>query len=152
MRTVLLALATVLVMVSAVSAKNENSYEFDSEQQRETYQQLVKELRCPKCQNQNIADSNAPLAEDMRDRTYEMLREGQSREDIIRYMVARYGNFVHYRPPITAATSILWWAPLLVLFMGIAVAVILTRKKKAAVELTQEERARLEQLRKSGDE
>lgn len=152
MRTLLLGLVVTFIMVSAVSAKNENRYQFDNEEQRETYQQLIKELRCPKCQNQNIADSNAPLAEDMRDRTYEMLKAGQTREEIIQYMVARYGNFVHYRPPLTAATSILWWAPLLIIFIGIAVAVILTRKKKAVVELTQEERTRIEQLRKPGDE
>lgn len=151
-RTLLMAFAAVLMFVSAVSAENENSYQFESEQQRATYQQLTKELRCPKCQNQNIADSNAPLAEDMRDRTYQMLKEGQSREEIIEFMVARYGDFVHYQPPFTTITSILWWGPLVIVIIGIGTAVGLTRKKKAAVELTQEERQRLEQLRKSGDE
>jgi len=151
-RSLLSTFAVVFVLVSAVSAENENSYQFDNEQQRATYQQLTKELRCPKCQNQNIADSNAPLAEDMRDRSYQMLKEGKSREEIIQFMVVRYGDFVHYQPPFTTVTSILWWGPVLILLIGIGVAVGLTRKKKAAVELTPEERKRLEQLRKSGDE
>ena len=151
-RSLLLAFTAVFLLIPAAAAENENNYQFDNEQQRLTYQQLTKELRCPKCQNQNIADSNAPLAEDMRDRSYQMLKEGQSREEIIEFMVARYGDFVHYQPPFTTVTSILWWGPLLIVIIGIGVAVSLTRKKKAAVELTQEERQRLEQLRKSGDE
>lgn len=151
-RSLLLAFVVSFLLIAAASAENENNYQFDNEQQRATYQQLTKELRCPKCQNQNIADSNAPLAEDMRDRTYQMLKEGQSREEIIQFMVARYGDFVHYQPPFTTVTSILWWGPLLIVFIGIGIAVALTRKKKAAVELTPEERQRLEQLRKSGDE
>lgn len=151
-RTLLLAFATTFLLAFSALAENENSYQFDNEQQRATYHQLIKELRCPKCQNQNISDSNAPLAEDMRDRTYQMLKEGKSREEIIQFMVARYGEFVHYQPPFTTATSVLWWGPLLVVVIGIGIAVGLTRKKKAAVELTPEERQRLEQLRKSGDE
>jgi cytochrome c-type biogenesis protein CcmH len=151
-RSLLLAFTAVLLLIPAAEAENENNYQFDNEQQRTTYQQLTKELRCPKCQNQNIGDSNAPLAEDMRDRSYQMLKEGQSREKIIEFMVARYGDFVHYQPPFTTVTSILWWGPLLIVIIGIGVAESLTRKKKAAVELTQEERQRLQQLRKSGDE
>ena len=130
-RSLLLAFVAVFVLTSTASAENENNYQFDSEQQRATYQQLTKELRCPKCQNQNIADSNAPLAEDMRDRSYQMLKEGKSREEIIQFMVARYGDFVHYQPPFTTATSILWWGPLLIVVIGIGVAIGLTRKKKS---------------------
>ncbi|MCA1768010.1 MAG: cytochrome c-type biogenesis protein CcmH [Idiomarina sp.] len=151
-RSLLLAFTAAFLLIPAATAENENNYQFDNEQQRATYQQLTKELRCPKCQNQNIADSNAPLAEDMRDRSYQMLKEGKSREEIIEFMVARYGDFVHYQPPFTTVTSVLWWGPVLIVIIGIGVAVSLTRKKKAAVELTQEERQRLEQLRKSGDE
>ncbi|MGM7319407.1 cytochrome c-type biogenesis protein [Idiomarina sp. ST10R2A5] len=151
-RTPLLALITAFLMVSFVSAEDENTRQFENEQQHETYRQLIKELRCPKCQNQNIADSNAPLAEDMRDRTYQMLKEGKSREEIINFMIARYGDFVHYQPPFTKVTSILWWGPLLILVIGVGTAIALTRKKKAVAELTQDERERLEQLRKSRDE
>ncbi|MGM0905964.1 MAG: cytochrome c-type biogenesis protein [Pseudomonadota bacterium] len=151
-RTLLLTLTTAFLLVSFVSAEDENTRQFENEQQYETYRQLIKELRCPKCQNQNIADSNAPLAEDMRDRTYQMLKEGKSREEIINFMVARYGDFVHYQPPFTKVTSILWWGPLLILVIGVGTAIVLTRKKKAVAELTQEERERLEQLRKSRDE
>lgn len=151
-RSVFLAVVWALILSTAAVADTENSYQFDSEQQRETYHQLTKELRCPKCQNQNIADSHAPLAEDMRDRTYQMLKEGQSREQIIDFMVARYGDFVHYQPPFTAATSILWWGPVLIVLIGLVLAFSLTRKRNNNTELTSEERERLEQLRKSGNE
>lgn len=151
-RSVFLALIGALIFSSAALADNENSYQFDNEQQRETYHQLTKELRCPKCQNQNISDSQAPLAEDMRDRTYQMLKEGQSREQIIDFMVARYGDFVHYQPPFTAVTSILWWGPVVIVVIGLILAFSLTRKRNTNTELTLEERERLKQLRKSGNE
>jgi cytochrome c-type biogenesis protein CcmH len=136
----------------SVVAQDATQRSFDNEQQREVYQQLIKELRCPKCQNQNIADSNAPLAEDMRDKSYEMLKAGKSKQEIIDFMVERYGNFVHYKPPFTAATAVLWFGPVVILIIGIGVAVLLTRKKKEQTALTPEERAQLEQLRKNDND
>lgn len=138
--------------VFCAAAEEAVSRSFENEQQRETYQQLIKELRCPKCQNQNIADSNAPLAEDMRDKSYEMLKAGKSKQEIIEFMVDRYGNFVHYKPPFTAATAVLWFGPVVILIIGIGVAVLLTRKKKEQTALTPEERAQLEQLRKNDND
>lgn len=149
----LLLLVTLLsVLVFSASAQDALSRSFDSEQQRETYQQLIKELRCPKCQNQNIADSNAPLAEDMRDKSYEMLKAGKSKQEIINFMVERYGNFVHYEPPFTAATAVLWFGPLVIVIIGIGVAVVLTRQKKEQTALTPEERAQLDRLRNNDND
>ncbi|MFD2632385.1 cytochrome c-type biogenesis protein [Idiomarina piscisalsi] len=149
-------LLPMLFLLSAfafsVVAQDATQRSFDNEQQREVYQQLIKELRCPKCQNQNIADSNAPLAEDMRDKSYEMLKAGKSKQEIIDFMVERYGNFVHYKPPFTAATAVLWFGPVVILIIGIGVAVLLTRKKKEQTALTPEERAQLEQLRKNDND
>ena len=149
-------LLPMLFLLSAFAfsavAQDATQSSFDNEQQREVYQQLIKELRCPKCQNQNIADSNAPLAEDMRDKSYEMLKAGKSKQEIIEFMVERYGNFVHYKPPFTAATAVLWFGPVVILIIGIGVAVLLTRKKKEQTALTPEERAQLEQLRKNDND
>lgn len=84
---------------------------FKDDVQKSMYMDLVTELRCPKCQNQNIADSNAVIAQDMRVKTKELLDEGYSKQDVIDYMVNRYGQFAHYDPPLTLATSILWFVP-----------------------------------------
>ena len=69
-------------------------YEFEEEQQHQQYERLIDELRCPKCQNQNIADSNAPLAKDLRQKVHEQILDGKSHEEIVQYMVDRYGDFV----------------------------------------------------------
>ena len=84
---------------------------FKDDMQKSMYLDLVTELRCPKCQNQNIADSNAVIAQDMRVKTKELLDEGYSKQEVIDYMVNRYGQFAHYQPPLTLATSILWFVP-----------------------------------------
>lgn len=129
--------------------------EFSSAQQEKDYQSLTQELRCPQCQNNNIADSNATIAVDMRAKVYELLKEGQNKQDIINYMVERYGNFVTYNPPVTSSTIILWVAPLTLVILGIFV--VLRRKSnqgttKSAVEtqpvLTHEQQKRLEELLK----
>ncbi|PYE32720.1 cytochrome c-type biogenesis protein CcmH [Idiomarina fontislapidosi] len=142
------AVLATLFSVYAVGQASIRQHEFETEAQRQLYQTLIQELRCPKCQNQNIADSNAPLSEDMRDRTYTMVMEGKSREEIIDYMVARYGNFVHYRPPFNWYTSILWWGPLLIIAIGVGVAWMMSRKRKQPLALSEEEQERLKQLRK----
>jgi cytochrome c-type biogenesis protein CcmH len=91
---------------------------FDSADQESTYKELTEELRCTVCQNQNIADSNAELAQDLRRKTYNMVREGKTKAEIKDYMVQRYGNFVLYKPPVTAGTSLLWAGPFLFLLFG----------------------------------
>ena len=80
---------------------------------------LAEELRCLVCQNQTIADSNAPLAVDLRNQVREKLGAGMSERDIIDYMVARYGDFVLYRPPVKATTMLLWFGPPLLLLLGL---------------------------------
>ena len=92
---------------------------FANDSERELYQQLTAELRCPQCQNQNIADSNAIVAVDMRQKTYQLIREGKDRQQILDYMINRYGDFVHYLPPVTRYTLWLWLLPLLML-LGLA--------------------------------
>ncbi|WP_127960267.1 cytochrome c-type biogenesis protein [Serratia microhaemolytica] len=113
----LCALLLALLLTSHASAVIE-SYVFDSPEQQQLYRELTLQLRCPKCQNNNIADSNAIIAADMRNKVYELLNQGNSKQEVINYMVARYGNFVTYQPPVTAATLILWIGPLLFVVLG----------------------------------
>ena len=133
------------VAFSAIDALN-----FSSPQQESDYHQLTQSLRCPQCQNNNIADSNATIAVDMRGKVFELLQEGKSKNDVVDYMVARYGNFVTYDPPMTASTLVLWIAPLLLVLLGVVF--LLRRKPKAqsAVKsqdvLTDEDNARLAEL------
>ncbi|RUO45019.1 cytochrome c-type biogenesis protein [Idiomarina aquatica] len=146
----LLCMGALLLSFSAALLAQQVTYdghEFDNEQQRRTYEALIKELRCPKCQNQNIADSNAPLAEDMRERAYQMVMAGQSKQQVIDYMVARYGNFAHYKPPFNAFTAVLWLAPLVIALAGIIIALRLSRKRSQPVALSDEEQRELAQLK-----
>ncbi|MGL4250473.1 MAG: cytochrome c-type biogenesis protein [Aeromonas sp.] len=147
----LLMLLGWAVQVPAMAAID--VYRFESDSQEQVFRELTRELRCPKCQNQDIADSNAGLAKDLRDKTYQMVREGKDKEEIVDYMVARYGNFILYNPPLMASTLILWLGPLVVILIGGTV--IFVRSRRAPVMSTQsdstlseEERRRLAELLK----
>ncbi len=93
--------------------------EFDSPEQEALFQQLTQELRCLVCQNQNLADSDADLARDLRMEVYEMVKSGQNAEEIKAFLVARYGDFVLYRPPLQRNTLLLWGLPPLLLLVGL---------------------------------
>ncbi|QWL57323.1 cytochrome c-type biogenesis protein CcmH [Aeromonas jandaei] len=128
-------------------------YTFDNDNQEQVFRELTRELRCPKCQNQDIADSNAGLAKDLRDKTYQMVRQGKDKDEIVDYMVARYGNFILYNPPLMASTLILWLGPLLVIVIGLGVVVMRSRRPVAAakpvdIALSEEEQRRLAELLK----
>ncbi|MGF1910340.1 cytochrome c-type biogenesis protein CcmH [Vibrio kasasachensis] len=105
-------------------------YEFENLQQEQQFKELGNTLRCPKCQNNTIADSNAELAQDLRHKVYEMTKQGKSKDEIVDYMIARYGNFVTYNPPFTVATSILWLGPLAVVLFGFGIIIMRSRKTK----------------------
>ena len=95
-------------------------YDFDSVQQEAQYRGLIEELRCPKCQNQNLAGSDAPIAQDLKQKTYDMVKEGRSDGEIRDYMQERYGDFITYKPPVRPSTWILWFFPPLLLITLIA--------------------------------
>ena len=118
---------------------------FTSQEQEKEYQQLTQELRCPQCQNNNIADSNATIAVDMRAKVFELLQEGKSKQQVVDYMVQRYGNFVTYDPPLTAATIMLWVLPLLLVLFGIAL-VLRRRPKIQNAMQNQEQNVSVEQM------
>lgn len=114
-------------------------YEFENLEQEQQFKDLGHTLRCPKCQNNTIADSNAELAVDLRHKVYEMTKEGKSKQEIIDYMIARYGNFVTYNPPFTVATAILWLGPISVVLFGFGFIVIRSRKPKVATTKEKEQ-------------
>ena len=111
-------LLCALILMSSSAWAVIETYEFSSPDLASRYHLLSQELRCPKCQNQNIADSNAPIARDLRVVLYEQLEAGQSDAQILDFMVARYGQFVRYRPEVDRQTALLWWSPALLLVLG----------------------------------
>lgn len=102
--------------------------EFDNEAQREAYSELTAELRCLVCQNQNLADSDAPLAVDLKHEIRDMLLAGQNQQEITEFMVQRYGDFVLYRPPVQTNTYLLWGLPVLLVLIALIFMVIFSRR------------------------
>jgi cytochrome c-type biogenesis protein CcmH len=129
-------------------------HKFDNPEQEEQYKRLVTELRCLVCQNQNLADSNADLAKDLREEVYEMIQNGATDQEIINFMVARYGDFVLYRPPFKATTAFLWVGPFIILLGGFVILLVFIRKRRQAttVELDESAQARARQLLKETNE
>ena len=128
-----------------------DTYEFKNDAERDRFRELTKELRCPKCQNQDIADSNAPIATDLRREIFRMLGEGKDNQQIIDFMVDRYGDFVRYKPALTGKTAILWFGPLVLLLGGFVVIGVVvgrrrTRRATRTDTLSAEERQRLDTL------
>lgn len=123
-------------------------FDFDTPEQEAQFQELSHTLRCPKCQNNSISDSNAELAKDLRLKVYQMTKEGKSKQEIVDYMVARYGNFVTYKPPFNASTAVLWGAPIFVVLFGLFVIVRRSAKAKTDVitDWDEEQEARLKAL------
>tara|TARA_B100001123_G_scaffold287221_1_gene320160 strand:+ start:94 stop:579 length:486 start_codon:yes stop_codon:yes gene_type:complete len=97
------------------------TYEFSDPKDESRYQDMIAQLRCLVCQNQNLADSNAELAKDLRAKTYEMINTGASDEDIADFMIARYGDFVLYKPPLRLRTTLLWGGPFALLLIALIV-------------------------------
>ncbi|GBU08912.1 cytochrome c-type biogenesis protein CcmH [Gammaproteobacteria bacterium] len=116
------------IFIHTISLAAIDPYVFERPQDELRFQQLSAELRCPKCQNQNIADSNAPLSKDLKDRVYSMINDGRSDSEIMNFMVERYGDFVTYRPPIRPLTYILWFGPFIFGFLIILVIIVLRKK------------------------
>ena len=144
--TLFVAAALLLGTWGSVSAKVE-VVEFDDPVKQALYQDMIKELRCLVCQNQNLADSNAELAVDLRNRTRELIEAGRDRSEIVDYMVARYGDFVLYRPRFNAATAFLWVSPV-ILLLGALLMILRWRRRAvtASTGYTEEDLARAREL------
>jgi cytochrome c-type biogenesis protein CcmH len=125
MRSLIFALSLLSLSIFAT----EEAYHFDNADKQQLFLELTQELRCPQCQNQNIADSDAMIAHDLRRKVYELLKQGKSREEVVEFMRSRYGDFVSYKPPVTPITVWLWLLPILFV-VGAATFVLRQRKKQ----------------------
>lgn len=117
------AMAMVLLVagLSMSAWANIDTYQFDNPRQEAQYRALIEEFRCPKCQNQNLAGSDAPIAQDLKQKTYDMVKDGRSDAEIRQYMNERYGDFISYKPPVRPSTWILWFfPPVLLVFVMLA--------------------------------
>lgn len=147
-----LAIGLLLMSVSVSSFGAIDIHEFKSAEDEARYKALIEELRCPKCQNQNLAGSDAPIAMDLKNQTYQMINDGRSDTEIRAYMVERYGDFISYKPPMRPSTWILWLFPpvlLVVLITGWLYQAKKGRKISEQVDaLSDSEEARLAQILK----
>ena len=136
-----------LLGVWVVGVSTIDAFEFEDEAERLRYNGLIAEFRCPKCLNTNLSGSDAPVARDLRRTVYRLVDEGMTDDQVRRYLQARYGDFVLYDPPVRANTWILWFGPPLLLLAGI---LVLRRigSRMTRVSLSDDERARLEVIRK----
>ena len=121
-----LLLCWVMLLPAALPAAVE-TFEFSSDEMRERYQVLVEKLRCPKCQNQNLAGSDSPISADLRREVFLLLEEGQSDQQIIDFLVARYGTFILYDPPKEGTTRWVWLIPGVFLLLGIGLVAMVLR-------------------------
>jgi cytochrome c-type biogenesis protein CcmH len=101
-------------------------------QEEARYQRLISQLRCLVCQNQTIAESNAPLAQDLRNQVQALMRQGKSDAEILQYLTERYGDFVLYRPPLKRSTWLLWGGPFLLLALALLIAALVLRRRREA--------------------
>ncbi len=150
-----LALLTSLIAPLMVSSSwaADIPMQFTDPAQATRYEALLAELRCLVCQNQSLADSNADLAQDLRQEVYRMVQSGDSDEKIIGFLVARYGDFVLYRPRVKPVTYLLWFGPAILLLIGAFVVVRFIRRRGAQVDttLTEQEQQRVTALLEAGE-
>jgi len=116
-------------LLSNFAYANDEPVIFENKNLEERYYFLIEEIRCLVCQNQSLADSNAPLAQDLRNEIFKMIQENKSNIEIMEFLVERYGDFVLYRPPLKKNTWLLWFGPFLFLVIGFFVAVFVIKKQ-----------------------
>ena len=128
---------------------SEDAYKFDNGAQHATFIELTKALRCPKCQNQNLADSDAMIAQDLKRKVHELILQGQSSEQIIHFMKQRYGDFVYYQPPVNPTTIWLWILP--IGFILAAGGAVIFSQRKGSTQLSDEQAKHAQTLLEKDD-
>ncbi len=129
-------LITIILFLLAGSLHAEDQrFPFTDQAQVEQFRKLTEELRCLVCQNQSLADSDAELANDLRKKVYQLMDEGKNNDEIIEELVTRYGEFVLYRPRLNAQTYLLWFAPIILVLIGIIATVIMMRRRSDSVDV-----------------
>ena len=152
---VFLILISIVVLLCSLLLPNTtysqvDTFEFDTEEQQDRFRTLSDELRCPMCQNSSLSGSTGGVAEDLRREVYRMIMEGMSDSEINQFMFERYGDFILFRPRLTAGTVFLWFGPLLFLFIGGLFAFGIWRRARkitdSDTELDKTQQKRLQQL------
>jgi len=148
MPAVLLASCLLLCAGMLHATVTLESFKFDTPEQELHFKDLIAELRCLVCQNQSLLDSDAELAHDLRAEVYEMIQDGNSDEQIIEFLVARYGDFVLYNPPLKSSTWLIWFGPFILLLVALLLLWRSLRRQQHAPqhEISAAERARLQQV------
>jgi cytochrome c-type biogenesis protein CcmH len=142
-----------LLSASIAGAYTLEEFTFDDPERADEFRDLIDELRCLVCQNESLAGSQAELAQDLREEVYRMMQAGQSRDEIVEFLVARYGDFVLYDPPVKLSTYPLWFGPLLLAGVGgfFLFRTLVRKKKSPDADLSEEERKRLQELLSATD-
>jgi cytochrome c-type biogenesis protein CcmH len=150
----LLFVLTLLLLSQSAFSYTLAEFKFDDPKKAEDYHALIEQMRCLVCQNESMAASNADLAQDLRKEIYEMMQAGKSKDDIVKFMVARYGDFVLYSPPVKPSTYPIWFGPLLIFLVGGVVLYLNLRKKSKTreAELSEDEQQRLDSLLKQSSD
>jgi len=140
--------AAALLFGAAANAFTLEEFRFDSREQEQEFRELIGKLRCLVCQNESLAGSKAELAQDLRNEVYKMMRAGRSKDEILDFLVARYGDFVLYEPPLKPSTYFLWFGPFVLIATGAFFMIRALQRKKATPErdLSDTERERLQSL------
>ncbi len=147
-------LLIALLYSFAITAAPIETFQFDSPEKEKIFHKLSEELRCLVCQNQSVAESNADLAKDLRMEIYSMLSEGKSEDEIVSFMVDRYGDYVLYRPPFKPMTWLLWFGPIIIFFVGMIFVVRYIKAQnmsKQVESLSEEEIERIKNLHAGQD-
>ena len=154
-KSLMKVLSTLVLLVSMTSIANAtpvDTYEFKSVDNQKRALSLAHSLRCPQCQNQNLIDSNSPVAQDLRLEVYQMVDEGKGDDEIVEFMTSRYGEFVLYKPRMEAKTYALWLGPIALLLFGGLIGFFFIRKQRITEatnqELSTEEQDELNRLLK----
>ncbi|WP_299798728.1 heme lyase NrfEFG subunit NrfF [uncultured Shewanella sp.] len=141
-----------MTLMSSAFATPVDTYEFKSVDNQKRALELAHSLRCPQCQNQNLIDSNSPVAQDLRLEVYEMVDAGKGDDEIIEFMTSRYGEFVLYKPRMEAKTYVLWLGPIALLLFGLLIGFFFIRKQRISQveeqEISAEEQKELDELLK----
>jgi len=143
-----LLITLMLILFSSIVVAGSVQYEFDDVKQETRFISLSEELRCLVCQNQSLADSNAALAQDLRSEVFKQIKQGKTDEQIIDFLVSRYGDFVLYEPPMNLGTVLLWFSPLILLILigSYLFGILRQQKKQSQPELNTEQQAKINAL------
>ncbi len=136
----------IMIFFSVFIQAEDQRFSFSDPAQIERFRELTEELRCLVCQNQSLADSDAPLANDLRKRVFGLMSNGKSDDQIIEELVKVYGEFVLYRPRMTPQNYLLWFAPVLLVLIGIIIVVVMIRRRSELVQVSQTDLEKAKQL------